>query len=101
MIEVHLYGGLRRHASDSRGDAESILNVAPRSAETVRTLLERVGIDQEDLCHVFLNGSLLTTRNTMAPWLEYQQAESHGLDSVIHEGDRLGLFAQDMALLVV
>jgi hypothetical protein len=72
--------------------------------------LERVGIPPDDICHVFLNGAILRTQNSMAPWLKYQQvvADSIGrsgaagaLDTQVNDGDRLGIFAHDMALLVV
>jgi hypothetical protein len=72
--------------------------------------LERVGIPPDEVCHVFLNGAILSTQNSMAPWLEYQQAggasvgrpdAGAALDTQVHDGDRLGIFAHDMALLVV
>ena len=101
MIEVHLYGKLRRHASEPKASSESVLRVEPRSAETIRTLIQRAGIDGDELCHVFLNGRLLYTGNSMAPWLQYCEDDRQGLDTPVEPGDRLGLFARDMALLVV
>jgi molybdopterin converting factor small subunit len=101
MIEVHLYGKLRRHAADSKANEESVLRLEARSDETVRTLLGRAGIDQSEVFHLFLNGSILRTENSMAPWLKYRQIEGRGLDTPLSNGDRLGLFARDMALLVV
>ena len=41
------------------------------------------------------------THNSMAPWLEYQRMEGQGMDTFVRDGDRLGLFASDMALLVL
>jgi hypothetical protein len=107
MIEIHLYGSLRHYAPDSRPDRESIVRLDPQSGETVVTALERLGISPTEVYHVFLNGALLFTRNSMAPWLEYQkvseQASSYaqGLDTPVQPGDRLGLFARDMGLLVI
>jgi len=107
MVEVHMYGSLRRYAPDSRPDRESVVRMEPRPGETVGTALERLGIAPAELCHVFLNGALLSTRNSMAPWLRYQQPRargsnrSQGLDTPVQPGDRVGLFARDMALLVV
>ena len=101
MIDVHLYGKLRRHASDPRACTESVLRVKPQSGDTVRTLIQSTGIDEAEICHVFLNGRLLSTENSMAPWLEYRQVKRQGLDTPVGVGDRLGLFARDMALLVV
>jgi hypothetical protein len=73
----------------------------------VGTLLERLGISPDQVCHVFINGALLSTRNAMAPWLGYQQVRNGapnrdpGQDAPVQPGDRVGLFASDMAMLVV
>ncbi len=107
MVEIHLYGSLRRYAPDPRPDRESVVHLEPQPEETVGTLLERVGIPSAEIYHVFLNGALLSTRNSMAPWLNYQQARGGapnrdlGLDVPARDGDRVGLFASDMGLLVV
>jgi hypothetical protein len=107
MVEVHMYGSLRRYAPDSRPDRESVVRLEPQPGETVGTALERLGIPPSEVYHVFLNGALLSTRNSMAPWLRYQQPRagapnrSQGLDTLVQPGDRVGLFARDMALLVV
>jgi hypothetical protein len=78
--------------------------------ETVASVLGRVGIPPDDICHVFLNGAILSSKNAMAPWLKYQHAggglvgrpgAAESLDARVHNGDRLGIFAHDMALLVV
>jgi hypothetical protein len=101
MVEVHLYGKLRRHAPASRASGKSIVSMEARSGGTVRTALEKIGIAPDEVFHIFLNGSILRTQNSMAPWLKYQEARGTGLDTPIQNGDRLGLFARDMALLVV
>ncbi|MBN1177831.1 MAG: hypothetical protein JXD18_01355 [Anaerolineae bacterium] len=101
MIEIYLYGRLRRYAPDARPDRESVVRVAPGEGETVGALLERVGIARDEPYHVFLNGALLSTRNTMAVWLSYQEGANDGLDVPARSGDRIGLFGRDMALLVV
>ena len=107
MIEVHLYGRLRRFAADPRPDRESIVRLVPQPGETVLMMLERVGIPIADVCHVFLNGALVSTHNSMAPWLGYPQAaggrpgSGAGLEMALQDGDRLGLFARDMMMLVV
>jgi hypothetical protein len=102
MMEIHLYGHLRRYVSDPRPDRESVARLEPQPEETVRTALERLGISPDEIYHVFLNGTLLSTRNSMAPWLKYQEScVGQGLDTPVQEGDRLGLFARDMALLVI
>jgi hypothetical protein len=101
MFEIHLYGKLRRYAPDARARGASVLRLQPDPDETVRTALERAGVACDDVFHIFLNGSILRTKNSMAPWLQYQQAVGPGLDTPVQDGDRLGLFARDMALLVV
>jgi len=102
MLEIHLYGSLRRYAPDSRPDRESVARMEPQLEETVGTTLERLGISPDEIYHVFLNGALLSTRNSMAPWLKYQKSHvNKGLDTPVQEGDRLGLFARDMGLLVI
>lgn len=102
-MEIHLYGSLRRYAPDSRPDRESVVQLELQPGETVETVLERLGISPAEIYHIFLNGAILTTRNSMAPWLRYQEAGDcdRGLDAPVEAGDRLGLFARDMALLVV
>jgi hypothetical protein len=101
MVEVHLYGKLRRYAPNTRASAESVVRLEPRAGETVGTLLRRTGIECDEVCHVFLNGSIVRTENSMAPWLRYPEAGEDGLATPVEDGDRLGLFGADMALLVV
>jgi len=101
MLEIHLYGSLRRYAPDSRPDRESVARLEPQPGETIGTALERLSIPPDEVHHIFLNGALLSTRNSMAQWLRYQRAGAAGLNTPVRDGDRLGLFAHDMALLVV
>jgi len=102
-MEIHLYGSLRRHAPDPRPDRESVVRLEPRPGETVGTVLEQLFIAPTEVYHVFLNGALLFTHNSMTPWLVYQQAgaRDQGLDTPLQPSDRLGLFASDMGMLVV
>lgn len=107
MVEIRLYGKLRRFGPNPRYDQETVVRLEVGLGETVRSVLARLGIPQAEIAHVFLNGRLLTTCNSMAPWLRYQQVQKDvptcepGLDYPIHDGDRLGLFGRDMAMLVV
>ncbi|HDQ70758.1 MAG TPA: hypothetical protein ENN19_01535 [Chloroflexi bacterium] len=102
MLEIHLYGSLRRYAPDPRPDRESVARLELHPEETVGTMLERLSISPDEIYHIFLNGALLSTRNSMAPWLKYQKSYvSKGLDTPVQAGDRLGLFARDMGMLVV
>ena len=105
MVTIHLYGKLRRLVPGSQPNEETVLRVEPGPGETVMGLLARSGIPMEELHHVFVNGALLATQNTMAPWLRYPQARQDvwdwESDLVAGAGDRIGLFADDMASLVV
>ncbi len=105
MVEIHLYGKLRRLVPGARAAEETVIHLEPQAGETVMMLLRRAGIPLEELYHVFHNGNLLATHNTMAPWLRYQQAQQDvwdwDADLPVAPGDRLGLFASDMAALVV
>lgn len=105
MVEIHLYGKLRRYGPAARPDRECVLRLEPEPGETVSSLLVRAGIAPAEIYHLFLNGSLLATHNTMAPWLKYQQVRENVWDwelaVPVKPGDRLGLFSSDMALLVV
>lgn len=105
MIEVHVYGKLNERLSGGASRRKRVLAVEEHPGETISALLERLGIDRETLYTVFLNGGLLATRNRMAPWLRYPQAQADVWDwendAVLRPGDRLGLFGEDMASLVV
>jgi hypothetical protein len=107
MIDVHLYGKLRRYTSDPRADRDTIVRVEPRPGDTLGAVLQRLDIPSDEVYHVFLNGALLSTHNGMAPWLGYQEPPAERLhpddrlETPVEDGDRLGLFARDMPLLVV
>lgn len=105
MAEIHLYGKLRRFAMDACPTGDSIIRLEPLPGEMSLALLQRAGIPPDELYHVFLNGTLLVTRNRMAPWLRYPQARpdvwSWDDDVAVKSGDRLGIFGEDMPSLVV
>lgn len=104
-VEIHLYGKLRKYAPDPRADRENVLHFTLDSGETIRDVLARADITEEEVCHIFLNGALFSTHNSMAPWLGYRQAQANvhqrEADVVLKPGDRLGIFGHDMAALVV
>lgn len=105
MVEIHLYGKLRRYASNSSPSRDSVVIVDPMDEETIEMLLERAGIGADEIYHIFLNSKLLATHNTMANWLGYQQVRESPFDwdlkIPVKNGDRIGLFGEDMAALVV
>ncbi len=107
MIELHLYGDLRRHAQEKTASGQSVVQLPGGHAQTVGSVLRELGIDPAEVGQIFLNGRLLTTRCSMAPWLGYQSAEERipkggsYLDAPLRPGDRLGIFPTKMAMLVV
>jgi len=107
VIELHLYGDLRRYGQGKTASSESVIQLPISNGETVGSVLHKVGIDPTEIGHIFLNGKLLNTRCSMAPWLGYQSARERipiggsYLDAPIHPGDRLGVFPTKMAMLVV
>jgi len=105
MIAIHLYGKLRRFAPDSRPSANSVILVEAIADETLNSLLKRIGINVDEIFTIFMNSRLLATHNTMAKWLGYRQMradpENWDLAVLVKDGDRIGLFGDDMAALVV
>jgi len=107
MIELHLYGDLRRYAQEKTTGDQSVIQLPVGNDETVGGVLREVGIDPAEVGQIFLNGKLLNTRCSMAFWLGYQSAEEHipiggsYLDAPVRSGDRLGVFPTKMAMLVV
>ncbi len=82
MIDVHLYGKLRRFSRDSDPRRESVLPMEARGEETISDIIGRIGIPHEELGrNIFLNG------------------EVSALDRKVEDGDRLGIFPDDMQLL--
>jgi len=82
MIEIHLYGKLRKFADDPATTAQSIALVSWQPGDTVGEIVTRVRIAKTDLgSNVFLNGRYAN------------------LESPVQDGDRLGLFPDDMQLL--
>lgn len=106
MIEVHLFGDLRHYAGDRRSASAAVLFLAVGGGETVGGVLAQIGIDPQEVSHVFLNGKLLprsvypislgypvTSKAPLVPesWLSTQ----------VGPDDRLGIFPLKMGLVVV
>ena len=102
MVEIRLYGKLRRYAKYS---PDSIIRVAPEPDESVEDLLIRLGIPLDDIYSIFYNSKLLAGRSGMASWIGYRQVDSNPFDwnpsLTVVSSDRIGLFGRDMAALVV
>lgn len=82
VVEVRLYGRLRRFAENQDPTGDSIVLVPIGANDTVAAVAERLGIPREELgTNVFVNG-------------RYSR-----LSRPVHPGDRIGLFPNDMNLL--
>ena len=84
MVEVHLYGDLRRFAENKEVDADSVAWVPWQSSDTVQTVLERLGIEPaQDVSNVFVNGTYFYNARLMA----------------VQDDQRLGVFPKNMGAL--
>ena len=82
MIDIHLYGKLRQFADDQGTRSQSIALASWQPGDTIGEIVARLGISRTDLgSNVFLNGRYAN------------------LESPVQDGDRLGLFPDDMQLL--
>jgi len=82
MIEIHLYGKLRRFARNADPRAESIVTVPHCRVDTVGSVVDRLSVPRSDLGrNLFVNGRYAD------------------LETPIVDGDRIGLFPDDMQLL--
>jgi hypothetical protein len=105
MVEIRLYGKLRRYAQDFQTNRENLIQVSPLPEETLEMLLTRMDIPVDAIHTIFFNSKLLTSRSGMAKWIGYPQVRTDPFDwklnVKINPGDRLGLFGRDMAALVI
>ena len=82
MIDVHLYGKLRRFARDAKPNSDSIVSIPHEEGDTVASVTARLGIPDAELgSNLFVDGHY-ADRQTAVP-----------------DGARLGLFPDDMQLL--
>jgi hypothetical protein len=82
MLQVHVYGKLRRFARDADPRSESVIEIAHHAGDTVRAIVERIGIPLSELgANVFVDGRYAD------------------LASPVEDGARIGLFPDDMQLL--
>jgi hypothetical protein len=82
MIEVHLYGKLRRFADQRDPRGASVVRLDVPAGASIRDLAAEIGIPSEELgANVFLDGRYAS------------------LDAPVGAALRLGLFPDDMQLL--
>jgi molybdopterin converting factor small subunit len=84
MIEVYLYGKLRRFTDNQDPSRDSIVHVPTEDGDTIEDIVSRIGIPFEELgSNIFLNGRLFP------------------LEMKAKAGDRLGIFPDDMQMIIV
>ena len=105
MVEIRIYGKLRRYAQDIPIDSDNVIRVSPDPGETLETLLARLDIPVEKIYSIFFNSKLLAARSGMASMVGYRQVRENpynwDLNIAVNPSDRIGLFGRDMAALVV
>ena len=84
MIGVHLYGKLRRFTDNQDPTRNSIVYILVEEGDTIEDIVRRIGISVEEIgSNIFLNG-------------EYSP-----LGRGVNDRDRLGVFPNDMQLLMI
>ena len=105
MVEIRLFGKLRRYAPDIQADRGYVIWLSAEPDETLEMLLARLQIPVDEIYSVFFNSKLLATRSGMAIWLGHQQARTSpfdwNLEVRVKSADRIGLFGRDMAALII
>jgi len=82
MIEVHLYGKLRRFAPDQDPAGDSVVYMPVNKNDTISDVLLRLGVPLKEVgSNIFLN------------W------QYSGLNRQVQNGDRLAVFPDDMQVL--
>lgn len=82
MIEIYLYGKLRRFARDQDPTGYSVVQVTAEMNDTIQSVLERLGVPMEEVgSNIFLN------------------RQYSALGRKVKDGDRLAVFPDDMQLL--
>lgn len=82
MIEVHLYGKLRRFAPSQDPTRDSVAHVPVKEEDTISDVLLRLGVPLKEVgSNIFLN------------W------QYSGLKRRVQKDDRLAVFPDDMQLL--
>jgi len=84
MVEVHLYGKLRRFTDKPDPACDSIINIHSENGDSIADIIRRIGIPGNEVgTNIFLNG-------------EYSPQSRK-----VHNGDRLGIFPDDMQMILV
>lgn len=106
MIEVRLFGDLRRYAGDSVLPSGVAVHLSADGGRTVAQVLTQLGIEPHEVGNIFINGRLLP-RSAYPVTLGYPLAvpvplSPEGfLSAPVRSGDRLGIFPTNMGAVVV
>jgi hypothetical protein len=106
VIEIRLFGDLRRYARQPGPSLETVLHRPGEAHKTVQEVLAGLDIDPEEVSHIFLNGRLLP-RSVYPITLGYPLGASQVLSldrflqTPVRDGDRLGIFPRNMGVVVV
>jgi hypothetical protein len=106
LIEVRLFGDLRRYATGSASEPGTVLHLPEDDGRTVGQVLATVGIEPAEVSNLFLNGRLLP-RSLYPITLGYPLAAERPLtqegyvNTPVQAGDRLGIFPRNMGVVVV
>jgi hypothetical protein len=86
IVEIRLFGTLRRFAENPVIRAESMARLVLHREDTIEGVLSRIGVDfRSEVGIVFVNGIYRDRAGQLK----------------VRDGDRLGVFPKDMALLYV
>lgn len=106
MIEVRLFGSLQQYSSDPTSVPGTPQHLPLGNGTTLGQVLDRVGVDLDEVSNVFVNGQLLP-RSVYPITLGYQLAADGPLspegylNAPVQPGDRVGIFPRKMASVVV
>ena len=62
MIDVHLYGHLRKIVPGSKANEDTILLIESEEGESFQDLVERLGFEISNIGDCFINGRLAITQ---------------------------------------
>ena len=103
MVEIHLYGKLRKYSNGSAPGSNHTLYLEPDPGETIESLLARVGIPDMEINHIFYNAKLLVSRSKSASMFGLPQVNAEisewNLAIPVEHGDRIGVFGLDIPVL--
>lgn len=106
MVEVRLFGNLRRYGNDNASIPVAVLHLPISDRRNLGQVLAQLGIDPNELGNIFLNGCMLP-RSAYAITMGYLMTSEAPLslegclNTPVQAGDRLGIFPRIMSSVVV